>query len=151
MGIGNITRDPEVRQVAQTQVAKFGLAMNEKYRKPDGTIGENTEFIDVELWNQSSIFQYLTKGQLIYVEGSLKTDKWVDKDGYNRTTTKVKAFTVKLLGPRPQTQSAPSPAPAPQYHQAPNNTPYQRPTPPPAPPAPQPDSFFSTSSDDLPF
>ena len=105
IGIGNITRDAEVRTVGQQQVAKFGLAMSEKYRKNDGTIGENTEFINVELWGQAGVHQYLVKGQMIYVDGSIKTDKWQGQDGQWHYETKVRAFSVQLIGARPQQQA----------------------------------------------
>ena len=130
IGIGNITRDAEVRTVGQQQVAKFGLAMSEKYRKNDGTIGENTEFINVELWGQAGVHQYLVKGQMIYVDGSIKTDKWQGQDGQWHYETKVRAFSVQLIGARPQ-QQAPAQPQAPAYQQP------QQPAAPKYPAAPQ--------------
>lgn len=120
IGIGNITRDAEIRNVGDLPVAKFGLAMSERYRKRDGDYGENTEFINVELWGQAGVYQYLVKGQMVYVEGSIKTDKWQGQDGQQRSETKIRAVTVQLLGSRPQTQQQahqPAPQPQPQYPQ----------------------------------
>ena len=124
--IGNLTRDAEVRTVGQNQVAKVGLAMTEKFRKQDGTIGENTEFIDIEVWGQAGVYPYLLKGQMVYVEGSIKTQKWTGQDGAQHQQTFIKAASIQLLGQRPQAQqpaaapraAAPTP-PAPQYPSAP--------------------------------
>ena len=111
--IGNLTRDAEVRQVGQNQVAKFGLATSEKYRGSDGEVKETTEFHNIELWGNAGVYPYLRKGQTLYVEGSIRTEKYTGNDGQERTTVKIKAFTVQLVGARPA-QSAPAPA-APQY------------------------------------
>jgi len=146
--VGNLARDAEVRQVGQSQVAKFGLATSERFRKQDGTVGESTEFHNIELWGNAGVYPYLVKGQTLYVEGSIKTDKYVGNDGQERTATKIKAFTVQLVGPRPQ-QAAPA---APQYAQQPAFPGYPAapaapaprraappvPPVPPAPPVPQP-------------
>lgn len=141
MGIGNLTRNVEVREVGQNKVARFAIAMNEKYKKQDGTIGESTEFLEVEYWGNSGVFQYLLKGQMVFVEGSLKTEKWTGNDGVEKTTTKLKAREIQLLGNRQQPQQQ---APAPQQYQQPVQQRPQAPRPPvppqqrpPMPPAPQ--------------
>lgn len=178
--IGNLTRDVEVRTVGQNQVAKVGLAMTEKFRKQDGTIGENTEFIDIEVWGQAGVYPYLLKGQMVYVEGSLKTQKWTGQDGAQHQQTFIKAASIQLLGQRPQAQqpaaapraTAPAPqypaappqgyaqqpqAPAPPaYPQYPPQTAAPAPAPqypaPPASPAPQPQGATAAApTDDLPF
>ena len=139
--IGNLTRDAEVRTVGQNQVAKFGLATSEKFRKQDGTIGENTEFHNVELWGQAGVHQYLVKGQQVYVQGSIKTDRWQAEDGSERTALKIKAFSVQLLGSRPQQSAPAAPSPYPQGFVPTPAPPQTRRAPappaPPVPPAPQ--------------
>lgn len=142
MGIGNLTRNAEVRQVGQSTVARFGLAMSEKFKKQDGTLGENTEFLDIDLWGQPGVHPYLVKGQMVYVEGSIRTEKWNDQQGQPHSATRVRAHMVQLLGSRPQA-AAPAPQPAaPQYQQAhaPQQYAHQAPAPQyqQAPPAPQP-------------
>ena len=97
MGIGNLTRNVEVREVGQNKVARFAIAMNEKYRKQDGSFAESTEFLEVENWGDNGIYPYLLKGQLVYVEGSIKTEKWTGDDGVERTTIKVRARNIQLL------------------------------------------------------
>lgn len=151
--VGNLTRDAEVRQVGQSQVAKFGLATSERYRKADGTTAEVTEFHNVELWGAAGVYPYLVKGQCVYVQGTIRTDRYTGQDGQERTAVKIKAQSVQLVGARPQQQAAPQEfqqtqtappqfrqggfAPAPQGYGAP--VPPTPPTPPvpPAPSAPQ--------------
>lgn len=145
IGVGNLTRDAEVRQVGQNSVARFGLAISEKFRKQDGTIGESTEFLDVDLWGQVGVHQYLVKGQMVYVEGSVRTEQWTGNDGQQRRTTRIRANLIQLLGNRQQAQQHPAPspqqyaqvtAPAPQYVPQPASAPqYRRPAPQPQAPA----------------
>lgn len=146
IGIGNLCADIEIRQVGQSQVGKVNLAMSERFKKQDGSVGENTEFITLEIWDKTSVFPYLKKGTPVYAEGSIRTDKWTDQNGQQHFATKVRVQNIQLVGQRPQ-QPAQQP-PQPQYQQqqsyAPIATPpqapapqYQQPAPPPAP-APQP-------------
>lgn len=133
---GNCTRDAEVRQVGQSQVAKIGVAVSEKFKGRDGQIQESTEFFDVEIWDKAGVYPYLTKGQSVLIVGQQKTDKWQDQQGQNRESKKVRAQVVQLCGPRPQAQPK---APAqPARPQAPAQ-PYNQPAPPPQyqQPAPQ--------------
>ena len=130
---GNCTRDAEVRQVGQSQVAKIGVAVSEKFKGRDGQIQESTEFFDVEIWDKAGVYPYLIKGQSVLIVGQQKTDKWQDQQGQNRESKKVRAQVVQLCGPRPQAQAQPqAPAPAPTY-QAPAPPQYQQPAPAPAP------------------
>lgn len=127
IGIGNITADAEIRSLGSSQVAKFGLAMNDKYRdKNDGSVKEVTEFINVEAWDIPGIHQYLLKGQQVYVEGSLRTDKWVGQDGVQRSAVKIRANRVQLLGSRPQPSAQQTPPP-PQFNQQPSAPQYSQP------------------------
>lgn len=133
---GNLTRDAEVRQVGQSSVASLGVATSRKFKKQDGTIGEETEFHDVELWNNNGVYQYLTKGASVLVQGEIKTDKWTDQSGQQREKKKIRASVIQLCGPRQQQaqQQAPMAPPHPQYQQQPPMPPqYQQPQPP-APP-----------------
>ena len=99
--IGNLTADPEVTQVgADLEVAKFTLALNDSYKKPSGEQVEVVTFIDCEAWSGLAkvIKTYLRKGSKVYIEGSLRADKWVDADsGKNRTKHKVKVSDMTML------------------------------------------------------
>ena len=98
--IGNLTRDVELRySQSGVPVANMSIATNEKYTDRDGNKVEKTE------WHRITAFQrvaencanYLTKGSLIYVEGSLTTRKWQDQQGQDRYTTEIKAQRVQFL------------------------------------------------------
>lgn len=103
MLIGNLTRDAEIRQVGQSQVAAFGVATSEAYTDQQGQRKEITEFHNVEYFsNNGGVFQYLKKGQQVYVEGSIKTDKWTDQNGQEKQAVKVRARSIQLLGKKDQ-------------------------------------------------
>ena len=133
--IGNIgSETPEIRQVGQNTVAKFSVATTEKWRKQDGTIGEETTWHRVELWGQAGVHPYLVKGASVYVEGSYKTSDWQDQQGGKHRDYFIKAFSVQLLSSQQKTQKQPTPAPG--YAPAPGYQPTPGYQPAPAPPAP---------------
>lgn len=80
--MGNLTRDPEVRYTSSgTAVARFGLAINRKWRSESGEDKEEVTFVDVDAFGKQAevIGQHLGKGRKVLVEGRLKTDSWEDK------------------------------------------------------------------------
>ena len=99
--IGNLVRDPETTQISEsTEVAKFTLAINDSYKKQDGTLVENTTYIDCEAWSGLAkvVSNYLKKGSKVYVEGNLKSDTWTDADsGKNRTKHKIRVQDLVML------------------------------------------------------
>lgn len=101
---GNLTRDPEVKFFANERaVASFGLAINRKFKGPDGELKEEVTFIDVEAWGRTAelVGQYLTKGSSCFIEGRLRLDAWDDKKtGEKRTKIKVVAESVQFTGSR---------------------------------------------------
>lgn len=150
--VGNITRDAEVRAVGQNQVARFGLATNNKYRNSQGETIEETEFHNIEYWGGAGVHQYLKKGQQVYVEGSIKTDKWTGQDGQEKSTVKIKASSLQLLGLRQQSQQGQAPAPQQRPPQRPVPQPRpSRPVPPSPVPPPTPGDIENWNSSDLPF
>ncbi len=105
---GHLTRDPEMRPLAGDKVvANFGLAINRRFKSPDGEIKEESTFIDCEAWGRTAelIGQYLAKGSAAYVEGRLKLDNWQDKEGQKRSRLKVVVENVQFLG-APRNKSA---------------------------------------------
>lgn len=98
--VGNLTRDPEVRY-AQSGMAicKLGIAVNERVKKGDDWVDE-VEYFRVTLFGKTAenAGQYLQKGRQVYVEGRLKTEKYKDKEGVEKTSTEVVANTVQFLG-----------------------------------------------------
>lgn len=97
---GNLTRDPQVRFLANEQaVANFGLAVNRRFKGGDGQMKEEVTFIDIEAWGRTAelVGQYLTKGRACFIEGRLKLDSWDDKDGQKRQKLKVVADNVQFM------------------------------------------------------
>ena len=101
--IGNLTRDPELRYIPSgTAVANFGLAMNRVYTTQDGERKEEVCFVDVDVWGRTAenCANYLEKGRLVLVEGSLQFRTWETEDGQKRSKLSVRAFNVQFLGGR---------------------------------------------------
>jgi single-strand DNA-binding protein len=105
--VGRLGTDPELRYTpAGTPVANMSVATSEKYKGQGGSIQEKTEWHRVVAFGKAAenCSQYLTKGRLVLVEGTLQTDKWQDQQGNDRYTTKIKVFRVVFLGGQSQSQ-----------------------------------------------
>ena len=100
--IGNLTRDPEVRNTPNgTAVADISLAINRVRKGENGEKIEEVTFVDVTLWGRTAEVagQYLAKGQPAYIEGRLQLDTWDDKaTGDKRSKLKVVGESLQLLG-----------------------------------------------------
>jgi single-strand DNA-binding protein len=99
--IGNLGRDPEVRFTPSGRaVARFPLATSEVWTDQDGQRQERTEWHNVVVWGKQaeSCGQYLAKGRQVFVEGSIRTRQYDDKDGNKRYITEVIAQRVQFLG-----------------------------------------------------
>lgn len=100
--IGNLTRDPEVRQTPNGQsVATIGVATNRKWKdKTTGDTKEEVEFHNVVVWGRLAEIcqQYLKKGDKVYFKGRLKTRNWEDPDGKKNYRTEIVAEEMIMLG-----------------------------------------------------
>jgi len=97
--VGRLTRDAELKYTNSGQaVCHFSVATGSRRKKGDQWV-EESSFWDVDFWGKGgeSINQYLTKGKLVAVEGSMRQDKW-EQDGQTRSKTLITANTVQLLG-----------------------------------------------------
>jgi single-strand DNA-binding protein len=98
--MGNLTRDPELRQTPNGQnVCSFSLALNRSYKGSDGNWQEATDFIDVVAWGPlgERVAQYLSKGRPALVNGRLQSRSW-EQDGQKRSKVEVVAQDVTFLG-----------------------------------------------------
>ncbi len=98
--LGNVTRDPEVRQIPSGQtVCTFGVATNRAWTDSSGQKQEAAEFHNVVAWAKLAEIcgQYLAKGRRVYVEGRLQTRDWEGQDGVRRYRTEIVADNVILL------------------------------------------------------
>ena len=100
--VGRLGKDPEIRSTPGGQtVAKFSLATDEKYTDKSGEKQERTEWHNIVAWARLAEIcgQYLRKGSLVYIEGSIRTDSWDDKEsGQKRYRTEIIAREMKMLG-----------------------------------------------------
>jgi len=126
--LGNLTRDPELRQTPSGQnVVSFSLALNRAYKDQSGDWQEATDFIDVVAWGPLAerVSQYVTKGRRVLVQGRLQSRSW-EQEGQKRSKVEVLANDVTFLDSRGEggeggggnsgggsSQSAPASKPAP--------------------------------------
>lgn len=100
--MGNLTRDPEVRQTPTGQsVVSFSLALNRSYKGQDGQWQEATDYVDVTAWGPLAerVGQYLHKGSRALVQGRLQSRSW-EQDGQKRSKTEVLANDVTFVDSR---------------------------------------------------
>ena len=100
--IGNLGADPESRFTPSGDaVCNIRIACTESWRdKATGERREATEWVRIAFFGKLAEIagQYLRKGSQVYIEGSLRTRKWQDKDGKDQYTTEIRADVMKMLG-----------------------------------------------------
>ena len=99
--IGNLGKDPEVRYLDNgVAVANMSIATTENYKNKEGDRVSQTEWHDVVLWRGLAEIaeKYLKKGSSVYIEGKIRTNKWVDKDEKTRYKTEILAEKLNMLG-----------------------------------------------------
>lgn len=98
--VGRLTKDPELRYMpgSGTPVASFNLAIDRDYKKKDGTV--ETDFIPIQIIGKSAEYcaNYLEKGRLVALNGSIRVENYKDQEGNNRIFTKVSSTKVEFLG-----------------------------------------------------
>ncbi|WP_457281543.1 single-stranded DNA-binding protein [Polaromonas sp. P5_D5] len=154
--VGNLGRDPEMRSFPSgDQVANVTIATTDKWKdKQTGEMKEATEWHRVVFNGRLAeiVGQYLRKGSQVYVEGSLRTRKWTDKDGQEKYTTEIRADQMQMLGSR-QGMGGPGGDDGGGYEAPRQSAPAARP--PAAAPRPAPAakaaSGFDDMDDDIPF
>src|SRR5438270_569791 len=100
--MGNLTRDPELRQTPNGQnVTSFSLALNRSYKDASGEWQEATDYIDIVCWGPLAerVAQYMSKGRRCLVQGRLQSRSW-EQDGAKRSKVEVLANDVTFLDSR---------------------------------------------------
>ena len=99
--VGRLGKDPELKYTASgTPFCRFSMATDESWNdKGTGERQERTEWHNIVVWDRLAEIcnQYLTKGRLVYIEGSLQTREWDDQEGNKRRTTEVRARDMVML------------------------------------------------------
>ena len=152
--IGNIGGDPETRDLPSGgAVTNITLATSESWKdKQSGQAQERTEWHRVVFFNRLAEIagEYLRKGSKVYIEGSLRTRKWQDKDGQDRYTTEIVAAEMQMLDGRGGAGGGDSYGGAPASAPAPRSQPRQQAPAPAANQAP-PAGNYDDFDDDIPF
>ena len=106
--VGNLGADPESRFAPSGDaICNISVATTETWKdKNTGDKKESTEWHKVGFYGKLAEIagQYLRKGSQVYVEGSLRTRKWQDKNGQDRYTTEIRGDVMKMLGGKPEGQ-----------------------------------------------
>ena len=99
--VGRLGKDPEIRSTPNgTTVCKFSLATDERWTDKSGEKQERTEWHNIVAWGKLGEIcgQYLRKGKLIYIDGSIRTDSWDDKEtGQKKYRTEIIAANMQML------------------------------------------------------
>lgn len=102
--MGNLTRDVELKSTASNQsVAQIGMAVNRRWRTPEGEDREEVTFVDCEAWGRTAetLAKYLSKGRPVFIEGRLKLDQWEDKEGGKRSKLKIVVEGFQFIDSKP--------------------------------------------------
>lgn len=115
--VGNLGADPETRYLPSGEaVTNIRVATTDRWKdKQTGDLKEATEWHRIAFFGRLATVagEYLKKGSQVYVEGSLRTRKWQDKDGQDRYSTEIRGDVMQMLGRRegggePRAESAPA-------------------------------------------
>lgn len=102
--VGNLGRDPETRYMPSGDaVTNITIATTDKWKdKTTGETKEQTEWHSIGFFGKLAEIagQYLKKGSQVYIEGSLRTRKYTDKDGIEKYATSIRADSMQMLGSR---------------------------------------------------
>lgn len=112
--VGRLTNDPELQYTPSGKaVAKFMLAINSSHKNKAGDKVDNADFIPITVWDKQAetVAEWLSKGKPVLVEGRIKQEKWVSKDGQNRSRLLVIANAVRFLGSKDDNKSTKKVAP----------------------------------------
>ena len=140
--VGNLGKDPEIRYLPNGEaVSNCTIATTDSWKdKTSGEKKEATEWHRVVFYRRLAEIagQYLKKGSQVYIEGSLRTRKWTDKEGQERYTTEIVADRMQMLGSRSGQGDAGTREPPPERESRPA-------------PAKKPAGGLSDMDDDIPF
>lgn len=99
--LGNLGKDPELKFLPNGDaVCNFSIATTDSWKNKDGEKQEKTEWHNIVLYRKLAEIagEYLRKGSSVYIEGSLQTRKWTNKEGQERYTTEIIGNSMQMLG-----------------------------------------------------
>jgi single-strand DNA-binding protein len=107
--VGRLGKDPETRYTGGGQaVCHFSLATDETFKDRSGERQKRTEWHRITVWGKQAEIaqQYLKKGAQIYLEGSIRSSEYTDKDGQKRTSFEINCNNFRMLGSRSDSMAA---------------------------------------------
>jgi len=99
--MGNLTRDPQLSYTPnQVAAVEFGLAVNRKWTKEDGSIGEEVLFVECQVFGKRAevVAKHFEKGSPIFVQGRLKLERWDSGDGKTHSRIRVIVHSFEFIG-----------------------------------------------------
>ena len=99
--IGNCGKDPEIRALPSGDlVANFSVATSEKWKDKSGDLKTKTEWHNITAFGKLAEIceKYIKSGKMLFIQGSLVTQKYTDKNGIEKTSHHIKADTIRMLG-----------------------------------------------------
>jgi len=97
--VGNLGKDCIVKEVNGKNVINFSVAHTERYKDAQGNQKERTTWVECAYWtDRTTVSQYLTKGKMVYAEGSPEADAYTNKDGQASATLRMRVQNLQLLG-----------------------------------------------------
>ena len=97
--VGNLGKDCIVKEVNGKNVINFSVAHTERYKDNQGNQKERTTWVECAYWtDRTTISQYLTKGKMVYAEGSPEADAYTNKEGQAAATLRMRVQNIQLLG-----------------------------------------------------
>ena len=109
--VGRLGKDPELKYTPSgAPVAKFSLATDESFKDRTGEKQNRTEWHNIVAWNKLAEIcgEYLTKGKLVYIEGSIRSRQWQDQSGNKRTSYEIIANQMQMLGSKAESERMPA-------------------------------------------
>jgi len=106
--VGNVGKEPEIKSTKDGRsIASFSLATQDSYKAKSGEYVKTTEWHKVTFFGALAdvVASYVTKGSPLYIEGSIKTEKWTDKEGKDRYTTNIIGKELVLLGSKQKAEN----------------------------------------------
>lgn len=112
--IGRLGKDPEIKTINNQTVANFSIASTESWKNKNGEKQKTTEWHNCDAWGKLAeiIQKYVKKGDLIYVEGTIKTRSWDDKNGEKRYSTGINVKEMYMLGSKSSSANQSQPEPS---------------------------------------
>ena len=118
--VGNLTKDIEIRySQSGSAIANTGIASTKKFKKQDGSQGEEVLFVDIAAFGRTAevMNQYTRKGSKVLIEGRLKLEQWNAQDGSKRSKHVVTVESMQMLDSKTQDGNTQQPQPQGQYQQ----------------------------------